>query len=426
LNLDDLRVPYLTLVIIAIVGLGVSFPPGSYQSPDSDNGAANISTNTTAPIGLIINQSSISQKEVSRGVPYIIQLSYSNGSFVTTGNTTYTAKFRFNEPFLIADVNKGTFNNAGIVANDTVRFQSTPISKGENKTGVVTFLFEDGLAEKDRVADVDVNLTLDSLSDIDTDRIAIEGESPLFSNQSGTFANDTSIFTNATTFKEVFGESPQTVAPDLVKRAPLNALTNSLDNLTSAQLAGVINTISPANREEILQAAPPLSPPEPINTNFSFGPINSSVVIIDAAIDIAAKVPGIANETNVVVHTTYSTWTPCIALESLEHKKTDVTRIGSIIQFVVNIRNCSNIFENVGLRAMSTGENVKFYFGVDKFDMPARSVKTVSLIVAVPPDTSPGIYQLKIIGSVFLNAPLTTYVIAETAQTTGNVHYLII
>jgi hypothetical protein len=75
---------------------------------------------------------------------------------------------------------------------------------------------------------------------------------------------------------------------------------------------------------------------------------------------------------------------------------------------------------------MSTGESVKFYFGVDKFDMPARSVKTVSLIVAVPPDTSPGIYQLKIIGSVFLNAPLTTYVIAETAQTTGNVHYLII
>jgi hypothetical protein len=181
-------------------------------------------------------------------------LVYGNGSFLTTGNTTYTVKFDLGEPFLFSEIQKGDFDYATILNNDTVQFQSTPLSKGQNKTGVIIFLFEDGLAEKSRKVNLEYNLTVDSIKVSQPAKdIVTEQDLQLMTNQSGTFANNASLFTNTTQFTTLFGVDPEPEVQDLINDLPFDTLSNNLNNLTSAQLAGVIDAVQPDLREKIVK-----------------------------------------------------------------------------------------------------------------------------------------------------------------------------
>ncbi len=163
-----------------------------------------------------------------------------------------------------------------------MRFTGTPISKGENKTGLV--IFQDSkLAEKNRTAVLDTNITLSSLKEIPAEKVGLD-QVPLLTNSSGTFANSTSIFTNATVLTSVLGTSPEKIAPSLVKSIPVSNLTTSLENLTSSQLAGIINGSSATRQEEILKNIPPLSPAETTTESLRIGPVNSSQVRVVAEI----------------------------------------------------------------------------------------------------------------------------------------------
>lgn len=62
-------------------------------------------------------------------------------------------------------------------------------------------LFGDGLAEKSRRVNLEYDLTVDSIQSTRPDI-----ELPLITNDSGTFADDPSIFTNTSQFTSLFGE----------------------------------------------------------------------------------------------------------------------------------------------------------------------------------------------------------------------------
>ena len=384
------------LLTALIVLLYISQPVKS--SSDLNNNYTSNYTSST----VILNQSSISDAEIGRGVPISLSLVYGNGSFLTTGNITYTVKFDFSEPFLFSEIQKGDFDYAKILSNDTVRFQSTPLSKGQNKTGVVVFLFEDGLAEKSRKVNLEYDLTVDSIKGTQpAEGIVTRQDSQLMTNRSGTFANNASLFTNTTQFMSLFGVSPERIAQDLIGNIPFDTLSNNLNNLTSSQLAGVINTVQPDLREKIVKAAPPLSPPVSLTLHNQSGLLNSSVLSYGLVIDLIKVIPGIVNETSMVVYQVYTTWTPCIAFDSIIPGETDNSNIGSLVQYTVKIRNCANINEKINLISETKVRDISHFFGIDKFDMSPNTSKEIDLHFIVPRNIVPGFYVFDISGRVF-------------------------
>jgi hypothetical protein len=400
-----LRNLLLALLLTSTISMTSAFNPDFsssilFKAYGDDNSTGSNVNATSAE--LVVNQSGVSQSEISKGVPFLIHLSYDNGSFLTTGNITYRVKFNFSEPFFFSGVDKGSFDNALIINNDTIQFGSTPLSKGQNKTGIVTFLFNDGLAEKSRKVSLDANLTLESIENTVSNITEFKEELPLFTNGSGTFANSTSLFSNKTTFATVFGENPQPIAPDLIKSISLNTLTSNLNNFTSAELAGVINTIpTNSSKKVLLEGAPPISPPTTFTNHTRIGPINSSFFTIDVVIKALQIVPGLISNFSSAIHTTYTTWTPCISFDSMEHSQTETTPIGSVAKYLVKINNCADIFEKVGLGSQSSVKDITHFFSIDKFDMPPKSVKDIDLYMIIPPNTIPGNYYFNILGNVF-------------------------
>lgn len=106
------------------------------------------------------SQSGATKNQPTKGVPFIVHLKYVNGSIPATGKLNYTIRFSFNEPFKVSEVNKGTFNKAVVLNKTAVQFQSSSISKFQNKTGLVLFSFQNGLAEKHRIINLTHNVTL--------------------------------------------------------------------------------------------------------------------------------------------------------------------------------------------------------------------------------------------------------------------------
>jgi hypothetical protein len=133
----------------------------------------------------------------------------------------------------------------------------------------------------------------------------------------------------------VFGESPQSIAPELIKNVRLNTLVTNLNNLTSPELAGVINTVPPTEGETILEAAPPLSPPTLIINHTKIGPLNSSGLDFGAIITSLEAVPKLISGFSSAIHITYKTWTPCIAFDSPKHLETQTSAVGSVIKYLV-------------------------------------------------------------------------------------------
>ena len=301
-------------------------------------------------------------------------------------------------PFLFGGVDKGSFDSAAILRNDTVSFLSTPLSKGQNKTGIVTVLFQDGLAEKSRKVNLDANLTLSSIKSTLGNRTEFKGALPVSSNKSGTFANNTSIFTNKTTFGTVFGESLQPIAPNLIKSIPLNTLSRNLNNLTSGELAGVINTVPSAQREKLLEAAPPLSPPTTVTKNIILKNQNSSIVSF--IVDIVKIVPDLIGGFNTQTHNVYLTWTPCIQFDSPQLRGSQTATFGSVFVYLIKINNCSNIFEKLSLDSQSSIKDLIPLFTINKFDLPPNSTKNLDLTIIIPPNTVPGFYFFDILAKV--------------------------
>lgn len=390
--IDGIAISAISIFLVSLLIVNC-IPFSSTQSSVLRGNNTSFGVNASSPV-LVLNQS-ITDTEFSRGVPVILSLSYGNGSFLTSGNVSYTVKFDFGEPFIFSDIKKGNFSDATILSNDTVRFQSTPLSKGENKTGVVTFLFDDGLAEKSRKVNLEYDLTVDSIQSTRPDT-----KLPLITNDSGTFANDASIFTNTSQFTSLFGEEPEPIAQDLINDIPVSTITDNLDNLTSGELAGIINTVRPAIRDEIIMAAPPLSPPVSITVHNQSGPLNSSVLSYGLVMDLLKVIPGVVNETSMVVYQVYSTWTPCVSFDSIRPSETTTSNTGSLVQYKVKINNCAKIFEKINLASKSKVRDVSHFFSIDRFDMPPNTSKEIDLYFIVPSNITPGFYIFDVTGRV--------------------------
>ena len=182
--MQKLSILSLTFIIVAAL---FGYLPNSSGTGSSTDSAEKSPAAGSGPWQIT---SVTNQTVLSVGTPYFLHLAYSNCSFLTTGNVTYTAKFNSNQPFVIADVNKGNFDQARILNNHTVQFHGTPISKGDNKTGLATLLFPQGSDEKSRKATIDVNVKLDSLQSTSPTKVGLE-VNPLFTNKTGTFVNST-------------------------------------------------------------------------------------------------------------------------------------------------------------------------------------------------------------------------------------------
>ena len=271
--------------------------------------ADNITSNRITPnLTDFLSHSTASEPELPRGVPFVVHLSYKNGSFLSTGPVDYSIKFDFGENFVVSDLRKGTFDNATLVTNDTVKFHSGPIVKGENKTGVILFSFENGLAEKKRSAAVTTNVTVQGL-DKTVGEMGLTVR-PVIENNTGTFATPT-LFSNGTLFNTITGINFEPSIRTFVDNLSINTLRNGLVNLSLPQIASTFNVLQPERANLLIRSVPPIAPSNTTTATSSFV-VNSSYV------DLISSIVNLTNGILVLGEKTYTAISPCLSLGEIK------------------------------------------------------------------------------------------------------------
>src|SRR5207344_1365218 len=137
----------------------------------------------------------------------------------------------------------------------------------------------------------------------------------------------------------------------------------------------VINTVPLENRQKLLEAAPPLSPHTTITQSITVKNQNSSG--ISFLVDIVKIAPDTLGRFNVEVKKVVDTWSPCIQFDSpkLQHKKT--YKYGSEFDYLIKLKNCSNINEKLSLDSRSSIKGLIPLFIINKFDLAPNKSKNL-------------------------------------------------
>ena len=375
-------------VLSAVITLGISIFSADTATAGSDFPLEGITTN-----GSFLNNSDSSETELPRGVPFIANLVYEqNNSFLTSGAVDYFVKFDFNEAFQITDAIPGTFSSATII-NDTVKFHGGPISKGENKTGIIILNFKDGLAEKHRSGVVTTNVTVQGSEE--TIRGLALSKDSTDTNSSGTFAT-TSLFSNESLTSALIGARPQEFNPNLVNNIPIDVLESNLNNLTLSEISGTFNVLQPSRADDLIGSLPPLFPSNTISHTTSLE-VNSS---------IAEFITVIVNLSNNILDTAdrwYVQVTPCLSLQSLEQSGQQDIPGASLYKFLLEIRNCSTHPELIRMVSQG-GPSFNKFFNINRFDLVSNETKQIEFLTLIPNVTTPGLYVVSVEGQALYNA----------------------
>ena len=384
--------------IATMLGLGAIMPLSSSFATTENVTDLSVLFNNTR-----LTSDEASEAQLPKGVPYVVHLSYQNGSFLSTGPVDYSINFDFGEPFIISALRKGTFENATLVGNSTVKFHGGPIAKGENKTGVLLFSFKDGLADKHRVANVTTNVTVHSLPETIRNR-GLDTEL-IFSNSTGTFAN-ASLFTNESVFTALTGTEPTPVISSFVNGLPVNSVRSGLSNLSLSEIAGTFNVLPASSANLLINSVPPIAPSATVSNSSSFL-VNSSYI------DLISSIVNLTNGILDLGQRAYTETTPCLSLGSIEFFEPQPIPGASVYKFGLNITNCSNHFELVKL---STEDPVSTQRVLEnsKFDMVSNETRKVHLYTLIPDTTAPGFYVIDIQGNALWSGFGLEAIVAET------------
>lgn len=389
-------IPLSVLLLSFVTGISTMMPSAALaDNLTSDNILGNLTEFRV--------DTSNSEPELPRGVPFTLHLSYKNGSFLSTGPIDYKIKFDFGEPFIISAFRKGTFDNATLIGDDTLNFHSRAITRGENKTGVILFSFNSsGLAEQHRVANVTTNVTVLGLPQTARNMGLIN------ENSTGTFAN-TSLFINRNLFNNITGIDFQPGIPNFVNNVSINTLRNGLVNLSLSQIAGTFHALSTDRANVLIRSVPPIAPS---NTTTS----TTTIEVNSSYIDLLGQIVNLTNGILKIGEEVYNETVPCISLESIEPIEPQTIPGSLLYKFLVKIKNCSNHFELVKMKSQDPISTKRFY-DIDKFDMTSHNIKDLHLYALIPAVTIPGFYGINLKGNVVVNLLGLEAIITDTNGT---------
>ena len=141
------------------------------------------------------------------------------------------------------------------------------------------------------------------------------------------------------------------------------------------------------------------------------GPLSASIVDLAVGItDLGDKVFGLAKEA-------YSATTPCASVSG-EYVGEKTSHVGSLVQYLVGVNNCSAHPELMSISTV-VPQGIKTSLETDRFDSEAHSMKKLSMFVIIPVNHLAGIYTFKIDGKVLFNFFGTLYVVSETIGNTS-------
>jgi len=302
------------------------------------------------------NESGTIENQPEVGVPFIIHLKYVNGTVPVASKLNYIVRFGYNEPFKISLVNKGTFDAAMVLNNTAAQFQSSSISKLQDKTGLVLFSFQNGLAEKHRILKLTHKVTL-----------------------------------GVPTLLRITGN-------------PLNSLLPSLGKST-------LNLLLPSPPLNLLLPGPTRT----LSASLQTGPLSASLGDLELYLSIIKEAAEAAKPVLDLAKEAYNATTPCASING-KYVEKSTSSLATIVQYLVGVTNCSAHPELMSISAV-VPQGITPSLETARFDSEAHSVKNLNMSVIIPVNYLPGIYIFKIDGKVLFNFFGTPYVFSET---TGN------
>jgi hypothetical protein len=95
----------------------------------------------------------------------------------------------------------------------------------------------------------------------------------------------------------------------------------------------------------------------------------------------------IAKEGSITAHGIYLTWTPCISFSGLRHTNTTTyPGIGSVLQFALKMKNCSQNVEKIDLVGQSVNlKTINHFCDAEVFDLQPGEEKSLDLLIMIPP-----------------------------------------